>query len=71
MKILVSGRRTNTLQDIRAAVAAAEKTGSASKMPTRVTIEDMKVGSPAPSGVSMAAANTNILMRLLVNRTAH
>ena len=27
MKILVSGRRTNTLQDIRATVAAAEKTG--------------------------------------------
>ncbi len=44
MKILVSGRRTNTLQDIRAAVAAAEKTGSASNMPTRVTIEDMKAG---------------------------
>jgi hypothetical protein len=28
MKILVSGRHTNTLQDIRAAVAAAEKTGA-------------------------------------------
>lgn len=42
MKILVSGRCTNTLQDIRAAVAAAEKTGSTSKAPRRVTIEDMK-----------------------------
>jgi hypothetical protein len=44
MKILVSGRRTNTLQDIRAAVAAAEKTVSTSKTPRRVTIEDMKAG---------------------------
>ena len=44
MKILVSGRRTNTLQDIRAAVAAAEKTGGTSKTPGRVTIEDMKSG---------------------------
>jgi hypothetical protein len=32
MKILVSGRRTNTLQDIQAAVAAAaKKTGGTSK----------------------------------------
>jgi hypothetical protein len=44
MKILVSGRHTNTLQDIRAAVAAAEKTGSASKTRRRATTEDMKSG---------------------------
>lgn len=44
MKILVSRRRTNTLQDIRAAVAAAKKTGSKSKTPRRVTVEDMKAG---------------------------
>jgi hypothetical protein len=44
MKILVSGRHTNTLQDIRAAVAAAEKTGSASKTPRRATTKDMKSG---------------------------
>jgi len=43
MKILVSGRHTNTLQDIRAAVAAADKTQGTSK-PRRVTIEDMKSG---------------------------
>jgi hypothetical protein len=46
MKIPASGRRTNTLQDIRAAVAAAEKTEGKrlGKTPRRVTIEDMKAG---------------------------
>ncbi len=44
MKILVSRRRRNTLQGIRAAVAAAKKTGSTSKARRRVTIEDMKAG---------------------------
>jgi len=45
LKTLVSGRRTNTLQDIQAAVAAAaEKAGGTSKRPGRVTIEDMKAG---------------------------
>jgi hypothetical protein len=49
MKILVSGRRTNTLEDIRAAVAAvAEKTQGkpegTSKTPAGGTIEDMKAG---------------------------
>jgi hypothetical protein len=45
MKILVSGRRTNTLQDIQAAVAAAaKKTGGTSKTPARVTVQDMKAG---------------------------
>jgi hypothetical protein len=44
MKILVSGRRTNTLQDIRAAVAAGEKAGGKSKRSAGVTIDDMKAG---------------------------
>lgn len=47
-RLVVSGGRTNTLEDIRAAVAAAEKTkgkaGGTSKIPARVTIEDMKAG---------------------------
>ena len=48
-RLVVSGGRTNTLEDIRAAVAAAaEKTqgkpGGKSKTPARVTIEDMKAG---------------------------
>ena len=43
-RLVVSGGRTNTLDDIRAAVAAAEKPGSKSKTPARVTIEDMKAG---------------------------
>jgi bifunctional DNA-binding transcriptional regulator/antitoxin component of YhaV-PrlF toxin-antitoxin module len=43
-RLVVSGGRTNTLQDIRAAVAAAEKPGGTSKRPARVTIEDMKAG---------------------------
>ena len=43
MKILVSGRHTNTLQDIRAAVAAAKAEGN-SKMSARVTVDDMKAG---------------------------
>ena len=46
MKVLVSGGRTNTLEDIQAAIAAAAKAeskpGGKSKMPARVTIEDMK-----------------------------
>ncbi|HEX9255909.1 MAG TPA: hypothetical protein VF938_10195 [Candidatus Angelobacter sp.] len=44
MKILLSGRRTNTLQDIRAAVAATKQTEGKAKTPERVTIEDMKTG---------------------------
>jgi len=47
-RLVVSGGRTNTLEDIRAAVAAAEKTegkpGVKPKTPARVTIEDMKAG---------------------------
>jgi bifunctional DNA-binding transcriptional regulator/antitoxin component of YhaV-PrlF toxin-antitoxin module len=43
-RLVVSGGRTNTLEDIRAAVAAAEKAGSKAKTPARVTIEDMKAG---------------------------
>src|SRR5947199_8387887 len=43
-RLIVSGGRQNTLQDIRTAVAAAEKTGGTSKTPARVTIEDMKSG---------------------------
>src|SRR5215467_3518219 len=43
-RLVVSCGRTNTLQDIRAAVAAAEKTGSKSKRPAGVTIGDMKAG---------------------------
>ena len=48
MKILVSGRHTNTLKDIRAAVAAAaentqNKPEGTSKS-ARVTVEDMKAG---------------------------
>jgi len=48
MKTLVSGRHTNTLQDIRAAVAAADKTQGkpeGTSKPGRVTIEDMKSGT--------------------------
>jgi len=44
MKILVSDRRTNTLQDIQAAVAAAAKAEGNSKIPARATVEDMKAG---------------------------
>ena len=43
-RLVVSGGRTNTLEDIRAAVAAAEKTEGKAKTPARVTIEDMKAG---------------------------
>ena len=43
-RLVVSGGRMNTLQDIRAAVAAAGKPGEASKMLARETIEDMKSG---------------------------
>jgi AbrB family looped-hinge helix DNA binding protein len=47
-RLVVSGGRTNTLEDIRAAVAAAKKTegkpGGTSKTPARVTIKNMKVG---------------------------
>lgn len=47
-RLVVSGGRTNTLEDIRAAVAAAAKTegkpGGISKKPAGVTIEDMKAG---------------------------
>lgn len=55
MKILVSGRHTNKLQDIRAAVAAAAKAEGNSKMSARVTVEDMKAGSSVPFGGNMAA----------------
>lgn len=46
METLVSDRRQNTLEDIRAAVAAAKKTGRKrrGKTPRRVTIADMKSG---------------------------
>lgn len=43
-RLVVSGGRQNTLEDIRAAIAAAEKTGGTAKTPGRVTIEDMKAG---------------------------
>ena len=43
-RLVVSGGRQNTLEDVRAAVAATEKTGSTSKTPARVTVEDMKAG---------------------------
>ena len=47
-RLVVSGGRTNTLEDIRSAVAAAEKTGGKPggrpKTSARVTIEDMKAG---------------------------
>jgi antitoxin component of MazEF toxin-antitoxin module len=43
-RLIVSSGRMNTLEDIRAAVAAAGKPGSTSKMLTRETIEDMKSG---------------------------
>jgi AbrB family looped-hinge helix DNA binding protein len=43
-RLVVSGGRQNTLEDIRAAVAAAEKPGGTSKTPARVTIEDMNAG---------------------------
>jgi bifunctional DNA-binding transcriptional regulator/antitoxin component of YhaV-PrlF toxin-antitoxin module len=47
-RLVVSGGRQNTLEDIRAAVAAAEKTGGKtggkSKTPAGVSIEDMKSG---------------------------
>ena len=43
-RLIVSGGRTNTLEDIRAAVAAAEKTEGKIRKPAGVTIEDMKAG---------------------------
>ena len=43
-RLVVSGGRTNTLEDIRAAVAAAAKIEGTLKTPTGVTIEDMKAG---------------------------
>ena len=43
-RLVVSGGRTNTLEDIRAAVAAAQKTEGKRKMTAGVTIEDMKAG---------------------------
>jgi bifunctional DNA-binding transcriptional regulator/antitoxin component of YhaV-PrlF toxin-antitoxin module len=47
-RLVVFGGRQNTLEDIRAAVAAAEKTEGkpvgTSKKPSGVTIEDMKAG---------------------------
>lgn len=43
-RLVVSGGRTNTLEDIRAAVAAAAKPRRASKTPAGVTIEDLKNG---------------------------
>jgi bifunctional DNA-binding transcriptional regulator/antitoxin component of YhaV-PrlF toxin-antitoxin module len=43
-RLVVSGRRTNTLADIRTAVAAAAKIEGTSKTPAGVTIEDMKAG---------------------------
>ncbi|HEY2116948.1 MAG TPA: hypothetical protein VGJ51_17755 [Candidatus Angelobacter sp.] len=43
-RLIVSIGRTNTLEDIRAAVAAAKKTEGKTKKPAGVTIEDMKAG---------------------------
>lgn len=43
-RLVVSGGRQNTLEDIRAAVAAAERTEGTTKRPTGVTTEDMKAG---------------------------
>jgi len=43
-RLVVSGGHRNTLEDIRAAVAAAKKTEGKAKTPARVTIEDMKAG---------------------------
>jgi bifunctional DNA-binding transcriptional regulator/antitoxin component of YhaV-PrlF toxin-antitoxin module len=43
-RLVVSGGRTNTLEDIRAAIAAAKKTEGTSKAAAGVTIEDMKAG---------------------------
>jgi bifunctional DNA-binding transcriptional regulator/antitoxin component of YhaV-PrlF toxin-antitoxin module len=43
-QLVVSGGRTNTLENIRAAVAAAERTGRKTRAPLGVTIEGMKAG---------------------------
>ena len=47
-RLVVSGGRTNTLEDIRAAVAAAEKTKGKSEATSKtladVTIKDVKAG---------------------------
>jgi len=43
-RLVVSGGHRNTLEDIRAAVAAAKKAGGTSKTPAGVTIQDMKAG---------------------------
>ena len=43
-RLIVSSGRMNTLEDIRAAVAAAAKAEGKLKMPARVTVEDMKAG---------------------------
>jgi bifunctional DNA-binding transcriptional regulator/antitoxin component of YhaV-PrlF toxin-antitoxin module len=43
-RLVVFGGHMNTLEDIRAAVAAAGKPEGTSKMLTRETIEDMKAG---------------------------
>jgi AbrB family looped-hinge helix DNA binding protein len=43
-RLIVSGGRTNTLEDIRAAVAAAEKTQGKPKTLADVTIKDVKAG---------------------------
>lgn len=44
-RLVVSGRRVNTLKDIRAAIAAADKTESKTREPARVPIKDMKTGT--------------------------
>jgi hypothetical protein len=43
-RLVVSGGRTKTLEDIRAAVAAAGKTPRKTKMPARLTIKAIKAG---------------------------
>jgi bifunctional DNA-binding transcriptional regulator/antitoxin component of YhaV-PrlF toxin-antitoxin module len=43
-RLVVSGGRQNTLEDIRAAVAVAGKTGGKTKPPAGGTAEDMKAG---------------------------
>jgi bifunctional DNA-binding transcriptional regulator/antitoxin component of YhaV-PrlF toxin-antitoxin module len=53
-RLVVSGGRTNTLEDIRAAVAAAAKPEGPLKTPAGVTIEDLKNGIARAVKASMA-----------------
>lgn len=64
-RLVVSGGRTNTLEDIRAAVAAAEKTdgkpGGTSKTLARVTIKDVKAGIARAVRIKHGRVDTNDL----------